>query len=305
MFRSVDSAISLLTCACLICSSSAAASDVGVVMSAGTVQVDGFEVPGTSVVFSGSRISSKGANSIVQFRDGTNATMQPGATMVVYGDHSVLEQGIALQHGIARHSVLANGLTISSKAPHAMALVGVKDYTHFEVAAQQGELEVTAPSGMALARIEPGTILSFDQEQNKGETTVITHLCGDLKENLQLTDVVTNVTYQLQGADIAKYVNSSIRVTGTISGPPSDSTPQIVVSSIAKLNHPCAMGAAVAPSAIAATGNKVPLIIVIAMGGTLLGLVLAGTFNGPSAPPPVPPQPPVHPYPPVTPTLPY
>lgn len=296
MFRPFDSAISVLTCACLISSSSAASSGVGVVMTPGTVQIDGFEVPGTSVVFSGSRISSEGANSIVQFRDGTSATMQPGTTMVVYGDHTVLEHGIALEHGISRHPLLANGLTISSKAPHAVVLVGVKDDTHFEIAAQQGELKVSAPSGMVLARIEPGTILSFDQEQNNGETTGIAHLCGDLKENLQLTDVVTNVTYHLQGIDIAKYVNSSIAVTGTLSWTPSNSTPQVVVSGIKKLNHPCATGAAAAPAAVTAT-NKGPLRILIALGGTMLGLLLAGTFNPRVASP----QPPVRPYTPVSP----
>jgi hypothetical protein len=318
MFKPFESAISLLTSVCLISTSFAAASDVGVVMTPGKVQVDGFEVPGTSVVFSGSRISSRDVNSTVQFRDGTSATLEPGTTMVVYSEHSVLERGIAMQHDVARHSVLADGLTISSKAPRAVVLVGVRDDTHFEVAAQQDELQVSAPSGMVLARIEPGTILSFDVGQNAGAGTTTTRasslFCGDLKGNYQLTDAISNVTYQLQGADLAKYVGSAIRITGTLTGAPSGSTPQvIVVSSVKKLSHPCEKSVGAAPSAaapppiLASTANKVALAVLIAAGGTLLAVGVSSSSGAGSAAPAVPQQPPVtNPYPPpVTPPTPY
>jgi hypothetical protein len=319
MFRPFESAISLLTSICLIGTSFAAAADVGVVMTPGKVQVDGFEVPGTSVVFSGSRISSRDVNSMVQFRDGTSATLEPGTTMVVYSEHSVLERGIAMQHGVARHSVLADGLTISSKAPRAVVLVGVKDETHFEVAAQQDELQVSAPSGEVLARIEPGTILSFSVGQTAGATTTTTRstslFCGDLKANYQLTDAITNVTYQLQGADLAQYVGSAIRITGTLTGTKSGSTPQVlVVSSVRKLNHSCAKDVGAAPSAaapapiLASTGNKIALAVLVAAGGTLLGVGVSSAASGSAAASlPAPQQPPVtNPYPPpVTPPSPY
>jgi hypothetical protein len=277
MSKLIKSAISLLTSAFFVCTTFAAASDVGVVMTPGKVQVGGFEVPGTSVVFSGSRISSRDVNSIVQFRDGTSATLEPGATMVVYSEHSVLERGIAMQHGVARHSVRADGLTISSKAPHAVVLVGVKDSTHFEVAAQQDELQVSAPSGEVLARIEPGTILSFNVGQTAGAATTTRSaslFCGDLKANYQLTDAITNVTYQLQGTDLAQYVGSAIRITGTLNGTASGFTPQvIVVSSVKKQNHPCTTDFGAAPSAaapvpiLASTGNKVALAVLVAAWG--------------------------------------
>jgi len=288
MIRRFQLIIALLTCSSLICTSSAASLDIGIVMTSGRVVIDGNEVPGTSAIFSGNEISSGAVNSTLQFRDGTSAVMRPSTVVVVYGDRSDLRRGIAQQSGVDRHSVLADGFTISSKASNAVVLVGVKDDSHFEVAPRIGEAEVLSPSGTLIARIEQGNILSFDIAQAPEASTKPGKLCGDLKDNYQLTDVLTSVTYQLQGADLAKYVGHSIRVTGTVS--PDLSSPQVfVVSGVTKLNRPCVNGPGAQSSVTnAAGGKKIAALIIIAAGGTILGLGLAGAFGGPAPVPATP-----------------
>ena len=168
MIRLFRSAFSLLTCSCMISASSASPSDIGIVMSTGNVTVDGMEVPGTSVVFSGSQILSGNVNSTLQFRDGTRTEMRPRTKLVAYRERSELRQGVAFESGVNKHPMLADGLTISSKAPGAEVLVGIIDDTHFVVEAKKGESEVTDPSdpsGAVVARIEPGIIMKFEMAQ--------------------------------------------------------------------------------------------------------------------------------------------
>src|SRR5271170_3350342 len=142
-----QSAISVFTCSCLISVASSTSSSVGLVMTSGSVQVDGSRAPGTSAIFAGNLISSEDRPANLQYSDGTSGVMNPGAIMAVYREHSVLQRGIALQRGIGKHPVLANGLRISGATPTATALIGVRDASYFEVAAKEGESDVWTSSG--------------------------------------------------------------------------------------------------------------------------------------------------------------
>src|SRR5215470_9755303 len=148
MILRLRSAISFVTCWSFIISTTSAASDnIGLVMTTGAVQVDGVTVPGSAAIFSGSRIASGTGISNLRYSDGTTAVMRPGAQMTVYRDHSVLLQGVAMQRGADKHPVFAHGLRISGATPDAALLVGVRDASHFELAAQGGKLEVRTSTG--------------------------------------------------------------------------------------------------------------------------------------------------------------
>ena len=288
MILRFQSAISLITCSCLISTASATSSSIGLVMSTGEVQVDGLKVPTTSAIFSGNLISSGDRSANLQFSDGTSALMRPGSTMTVYRERSVLQQGITMQRGLDKHPVLADGLRISGAAPNAVALVGVRDSSHIEVAAQEGEADVLAPSGNLVARVEPGRTLSFAIGEPAGASANGVELSGNLRPHYLLTDEVTNVTYQLQGSDLGPLVGGSVEVVGAVVGNPS-STPQVVaVSSAMKLNSMATLGGQ--DSAAQPDNNRgrrkgaIVLLIFVAFGGTLLGLGLSGGF-GVSHPP--------------------
>lgn len=287
MLLRLQSAISLFTCSCLVCVASAPSSSIGLVMSSGEVQVDGLQVPATSAIFSGSLISSGDRSASLQFSDGTSALMKPGSTMTVYRERSVLQQGVTMQRGVDKHPVLADGLKIFGAAPNAVALVGVRDASHIEVAAQEGESDLLAPSGEIVARVEPGKTLSVAISQVDGAQGNSVKLCGLLPQNLQLTDDFTNVTYQLQGPGLGPLVGDWVQVTGTIVN--GSATPQVVAISRAKnLHHPCVVpgggGAAPAVAGSIWTGGAIALLIFVGFGGTLIGLGAAGAF-GVSHPP--------------------
>ena len=289
MILRLQSVIAVFMCSCLISVAASTSSSIGLVMTSGEVQVDGVRVPGTSAIFSGNLIYSGDRTANVQFSDGTSAVLRPGATLAVYRERTVLQQGVAMQRGVYKHAVLADSLRISGASPSSVAVVSVKDGSHVEVAAQDGESDVRAPSGDLVARVEPGKVLSFAISQAAETQEKTARLCGTLQQNYQLTDAFTNVTYQLQGSGLEPFVGKTVRVTGTIPATNPPPSPEVLsVSSIKKQNRPCeaAAGYGAAPAVAGATWAKGAIVILIfgALGATLIGLGAAGAF-GVSQPP--------------------
>jgi hypothetical protein len=260
-------------------------------MTSGKVQVDGSEVPGSAVVFAGSLVSTGDRSSNIQFSDGSSAVLHPSASLTVYSERTVLQRGVAMQRAVEKHPVSAGEMRISGVTPNSTALVGMKDESHIEVAAQEGATEVRSSQGALVARLEPGMVLSFTLAQANGNTQEGGGgICGDLQPNHQLIDMFTQVTYQLQGSGLDAYIGKSIRVTGAAQGAPSGSEPRVfVVSSVKQLNRPCINGPGAAPAAVSAvTKGGVVFLILIAAGGSLLGVAAAGGFG--SSPSPVTPS---------------
>jgi hypothetical protein len=289
MISRLRSAISLFTCWCfLINTVSAAPDNIGLLMTTGEVQVNGVPVPGNSAIFSGNRIASGSAISNLRFSDGTSAVMRPGGQMTVYREHSVLLQGVAMQRGADKHPVIADGLKISGVTPNAVVLVGVKDESHFEVAAEGGKLEVRALAGNLIARVEPGKNISFTISQAPAgtqENAVL--LCGPLPRNGQLTDSTSNITYVLQGTtDLEPYFGQTVAVIGRVTNP-SAVPPTVSVSSI-KVVPTCVVTApGAAPSASTFSSGKGLLLAALAVAGLGVGLYFAVTSPSAPAPPPV------------------
>lgn len=288
MIQQLRSTISLLTCWCLVSTISAASANIGLAITNGNVQVDGVSVPGNAAIFSGSRIVSGQGISNLRFSDGTSAVLRPDSQMTVYREHSVLLQGVTMQRGANKHAVIADGLTISGATPNANVLVGVKDQSHFEVAAEGGELEVRTSTGNLVARVEPGKNLSFTIDQVPAESQQNTAaLCGRLNENNQLTDTFTSVTYQLRGSGLERYHRRTIQVIGTAVNP--SATPQPVDVSSIRVVPSCEArrGPGAVPAATIGTGAGL-IMVALAGAGLAAGIYFAVNSGAIPATPAVP-----------------
>ena len=98
MLVKLQSAISLLTCGCLVCMA-ASPSSIGFVVTSGQAQVDGAVVRSNSTLFQGNVVRAGNTASDLMFLGGSNLLLQPGATVKVFRDHGVLEHGAAIQRG--------------------------------------------------------------------------------------------------------------------------------------------------------------------------------------------------------------
>jgi hypothetical protein len=238
MLVKLQSAISLFTCGCLV-SVAASPSSIGFVVTSGQVQVDGAAVHGNSTLFQGNVVKAGDATSDLMFPGGSNLLLQPGSTVTVFREYGVLEHGAAVQRG--HQALLADGLRVYSLSPQGAVLVDVRDKSHLKVTAQGGPAEVRNPAGLLVARLEPGKALDFSVQPQSSTPTppqqnpppaageqaappqgVQLTLHGILRKDhpgryghFLLTDMATNVTYELQGPDLDDLVGASVEVTGS------------------------------------------------------------------------------------------
>jgi hypothetical protein len=243
MLVRVQSAISLFTCGCLI-SAAASPSSIGIVVTSGRAHVDGTVVHGNSTLFQGSVVQSGNVTTDLMFSGGSNLLLQPGSAVTVYREYAVLQHGVAIQRRTHGYPLIVDGLKVSSVSPQGAVVVGLKDGSHLEVAAQGEPVEVRTAAGKLVARLEPGKALSFaiqvsqqnpssaPSEQNPSSppagqasppATVQLTLHGMLHKDhagryghYLLTDLATNVVYELQGPDLEDFVGASVEATGSI-----------------------------------------------------------------------------------------
>jgi hypothetical protein len=240
MLVKLQSVISLLTCGCLVCVA-ASPSSIGFVVTSGQAEVDGAVVRSNSTLFQGNVVRAANTASDLMFPGGSNLLLQPGATVKVFRDYGVLEHGAAIQRG--PHALVADGLKVYSVSPQGAAFVDVQDGSHLRVVAQSGVAEVRDPGGVLVARLDSGKALTFAVQvpqqnpttspspQNATPTASIqaptptgTQLTvhGVLRKDhpgryghFLLTDMASNVTYELQGSNLDDLVGASVEVTGS------------------------------------------------------------------------------------------
>jgi hypothetical protein len=248
MLVKLQSAISVFTCGCLV-SLAASPSSIGFVVTSGEAQIDGAVVRGNSTLFQGNVVEAGNATSDLMFPGGANILLQPESAVKVYRDYAVLQRGAVIQRGT--HGLVADGLKISSLSTQGAVVVGMKDGSHLEVAARGGSAEVRNPTGALVARLEPGKAMSFAiqvSQQNStsaplqqnspppasGQSSTSAGqgappagaqltLHGILRKDhpgryghYLLTDLTTNVTYELQGSGLDDLVGASVEATGSI-----------------------------------------------------------------------------------------
>ena len=179
------------------------------------------------------------------FPGGSNLLLQPDSAVKVYREYALLQRGAVIQRG--SHELVADGLRIYSLSPQGAIVVGMKDSSHLEVAAQGGAAEVRTAAGALLARLETGKAMSFtvqDSPQAPAATqqtpspttsgqaspppgTQLT-LHGIVRKDhagryghYLLTDVATKVTYELQGPGLDELVGAQVEVIGSIFDQPA------------------------------------------------------------------------------------
>ena len=346
MFVKLQSAISLFTCGCLV-GAAASPSSIGFVVTTGQAQVDGMAVHGNSTLFQGSVVQAGDVTTDLMFSGGSNLLLQPGSAVKVYREYAVLQHGMAIQRRTHGYTLVADGLKVSSLFPQGAAVVARKDKSHLEVAAQGGPVEVRTAAGDLVARLESGKALSFaiqasvqnpppvpsqqdsspartgqsspppDSPQISPQPPVLITLHGILRKDhagryghYLLTDLATNVVYELQGPDLEDLVGAYVEVKGsTYDATPAEGASKVLsVSDIQQVPlgkgnttmtagtaAPAALPTEPAPSGEASNGsgsttptpsqnnnNKKILIIVGVAGAAIVG-VAVGLAGGKSS----------------------
>jgi len=297
MFLKIQAAVSLFTCTCMLGATTLPASSIGTVTSNGEIQVDGSAIRSNSTLFNGSVVQTSGVRSDVRFSDGSQLVLNPDSRMTLYRDHAVLEQGLTMQRNAGKHTVIANGLRVSSETPHGVVLVGIQNKTHMEVAVRSGVVDVQTPTGDLVARIEPGKALGFDTPP-VGDTSIssvkIAGILRPIAGHFVLTDAQSGVTFQLRGSNLAAYSGTSVQINGMVASaaPTVPGASHLVDVSDASAQNSNSGNAqedagafpAVLPDHSSFWGSRGFAILIFAVGdGLFFGLAASGAFsNSPS-----------------------
>jgi len=158
------------------------------------------------------------------------------------------------------------------------------------VAARDGGAEVHNASVILVASLRAGMSLAFEPQRNPKAVKITGKVIATHGRFLMI-DVTTNVTAEIVGTDLTKYVGKKTQVSGEIV---PDATPlapatEVVRVSSAKLAVAAgaagaggAAGAAIAGGGLSAAATAA-IVGGVAVGAATVGMAAAGTFSGDSS----------------------
>lgn len=262
---------------------------IGVIRSDGDFQVDGSAVTGNATLFDGTTVQTASAQSKIQLSSGVEIVLGPDSRVQVYRDHTVLQQGAQSIKNGQKHLIEAATLRILPTDPHTVAEIVARDSSHVSISALQGLVDVRNGAGVLVATVRPGMALAFNAQAGGAATATKLKGCLGMKNgHYLLTDDTTGVTVELQGPGVAKNNGHQVEISGSMipgATPPPGASQVVHVVTIDSVGAKCNIpgGAVVAGAAGLSTGAIVAIVGGVAVGGTLIGLGVAGTFSGRSA----------------------
>ncbi len=277
---------SLVLSGCLSIAVAGTAS-IGIIRSSGDFRVDGSMVRGNGTVFDGNTIETTSSRSVLQL-SAVQITLGPDSRARVYRDRTVLEKGAGLLRDADNHVFEAASLRIAPSGAGSVIQVDVEGPGRIGVSARSGGALVSNSHGVLVASLGAGTALDFDAQAGASSAVRISGVVEMRGNHYFVTDAITRVTSEVEGGNLAPYVGKKADITGSLipGATPLAGATQVVLVASAKLAAAGAAGAAGAAkgaAGVAATGAHVATVAIIggvAVGGTVAGLAVAGSFSG-------------------------
>jgi len=273
---------SLILGSCL-CVAVAATGSIGVIRSSGDFRVDGSMMRGNGTVFDGNVIETTAAKSVVQLSAG-QVTLAPESRAKVYRDRTVLEKGAGLLRDSDKHVFEAASLQVAPAGRDAVIQVDIQGPGRIAVAARSGSAFVRSASGILVAHLDPGMALAFEPQVGGSTAVKITGVVEQRNGLYFVTDPTTHVTSQLLGSNLAQYVGKRVEITGSLvpgATPGAGATQVVQAAGFKVLAAAGGAGGAAAGGAGVAGAHTATIAIIagVAVGGTVVGLVSAGSFS--------------------------
>lgn len=267
---------------------------IGTASARGSMRVDGAPVVSNATLFDGSVVETDKATTALRLEKGVEVKLATASYAKLYRDRLILEKGSSeVMPGAGGFTVEANHLHVVPDKPYSRGVVSMVNATSVKVAVISGGFHVTTGSGFLLANIQPGSIMSFDDNGGQGATAPTTIIgCVTERDGKYYLVVPGGTEYLLTGnlAELKHMVGKPEKVTGSPdpNAPPNSNT--IIMAShelAARGTLACPIGAAAgAAAAGVATGTWVVLgtIMVGAVAGTAVGVYESQQSSVPASP---------------------
>jgi hypothetical protein len=180
---------------------------IGIVVSDGDFQIDGFRARGNGTLLNGTTIGNLKSPSHVSLTGGARFDLAPDSHGQVFADRLILTKGLAQVWPAGGFWVLANGLRLRSDARVSHFRAARLDEMIVSVASVAGIVAAQTPEGTALAQIPQG---------QTRELATVTGCLGKVKSHYLLLDQATQALVEVKGPDVPGHVNRRVKITGVV-----------------------------------------------------------------------------------------
>jgi hypothetical protein len=213
---------------------------IGVAMTNSDLRVDHSRIGGNATILDGSTLET-GAGPARLDISGARLKLGRESKSTVYRNRLMLEKGDSEFTG-RPYSVEALAVRVSAAERGSIGRVSLRSPKVVEVAALTGDVQVTSLTGMVLAKVLAGSTLAFSMPAAEDPaSSTVTGIVVKKNGQYLLTDEVSQVTFEVQGPDVASKAGKRVEVTGV-----SDSSESKVLRVTAIKDMP--RKAAVSPS---------------------------------------------------------
>ncbi len=243
---------------------------IGAATARGFLSVESARVKDIASIFEGSLLQTFETSSSLRMTSGVHVSLGPYSAARVYGSHVVLDRGTSelVKSGGKPFQIDVLDLHVVPAGETAAVRVQVPGYGVVRVTGISGTARVFNAAGIQIANVAKGTALDFAQTRQAPTSSQIT---GTLKKSgggYVLTDETTQVTAEVRGGKLDRFVGKRIVITGDME---ANAKPVPGASAVIVLTHEPILAAAAAGVGSAAGGA--------AAGGAAAGTA-AGTVAG-------------------------
>jgi hypothetical protein len=243
---------------------------IGIVVSPGDFQIDGYRARGNGTLLNGTTIDNLKSPSHLSLNGGTRFDLAPDSSGQVFADRLILNRGMAQIWPAGGFWVLANGLRLHSDAGSS----------YFR-AARLNEMivSVTSVAGIAAAQMPDGTAVAQIPQGETRDFATVTGCLGQVKSHYLVRDQPTQVLVEVKGPDIAGHVNRRVKVAGVV-----DAVASSVVG-VSRLIDEAVLTAEPHEGCKVAAGWVTPVAVGIGLAGAVVGGLAASQviFTGGTA----------------------
>ncbi len=252
-----------------------APASIGTVTAHGNIQVDGSQVFGNATVFDGTTIETGRATTSLHLQKGIELAMAPSSRGKLFSNKLVLEKGTTELSKASGFFVEASKLRIQPLDNLSKGVVSLEGANRISVSATAGEMNVSLPNGVLLAKVTPARALEFDA-QNAGASapTTITGTLTKADGHYFVTVADTGLKYEIVGQNLDRMVGKKVTITGTPdpTATPIDGATAVIVISSASIVGGAATAAGVGTGMALGTKLIITGVLVGAGVGTGVGL---------------------------------
>ena len=253
----------------------AAGEAIGSVYSKGAYRMDGVGARGNATVFDGSTLETDEAAAQIHLTNGANMWLAPKTRVTMSAQQILLLAGMGQFETPPRYRLETRAVRVSAAQPHTTVRMALDESGGSVVAPLNGAVEVTNSRGLHVGELAGGSAVRFANQPGSDSRVSVSGCMSRNRDEITLTDTVTNVPVRLTGAGLEKQIGHMVDVSGVESAPAGD-TPVVIVSAVRPLSPgPCSAPAKTnVPAGLLAQARPVGIAAQIQTAGPRLMLVV-------------------------------